>query len=410
MKVMTKKRKIIDQISKILTYVASSVSLIILLSIFSFVVIKGKDSLSLDMLRNDYWSQNYLVTFPLEMDKTYVTDYKLNENQAFSSKYGIVVEDYVNYEGQKQIIVSSISEDSIFNRSTNLTAGPTKDDLLLVSKGDQIEKLVLINEDQSKTNVGMVYANTAQELVNAMDASMKIESLYFKTPGGGIWGSLMATFQLIGISLLIALPLGIFTAIYLNEVSHKGRISGAIEYSIELLAGVPSIIFGIMGVIVLYPITSLFKIEGLSILLGGLTMAVVLLPIVIRSVQESLKVVPNGLRMASLSLGASKTQTIFKIILPSATSGILSAILLAISRIIGESAALIYTMGTFINDSPRINQGATTLSVHIWSIMSQEQPNFELASAISIIILIIVLILNLSVKYFSKKLDRKLGY
>lgn len=410
MKVMTKKRKIIDQISNILTYVASSVSLIILLSIFSFVVIKGKDSLSLDMLRNDYWSQNYLVTFPLEMDKTYVADYKLNENQAFSSKYGIVVEDYVNYEGQKQIIVSSISEDSIFNRSTNLTAGPTQDDLLLVSKGDQIEKLVLINEDQSKTNVGMVYANTAQELVNAMDASMKIESLYFKTPGGGIWGSLMATFQLIGISLLIALPLGIFTAIYLNEVSEKGKISGAIEYSIELLAGVPSIIFGIMGVIVLYPITSLFKIEGLSILLGGLTMAVVLLPIVIRSVQESLKVVPNGLRMASLSLGASKTQTIFKIILPSATSGILSAILLAISRIIGESAALIYTMGTFINDSPKINQGATTLSVHIWSIMSQEQPNFELASAISIIILIIVLILNLSVKYFSKKLDRKLGY
>ena len=185
--------------------------------------------------------------------------------------------------------------------------------------------MVLINSDGSKNKIGMIYETSAKNAAFALDNSEKIESLFFKTPGGGIWGSLLATLQLIGISLLIALPLGTFTAIYLNEIAKKGKIASLVEYSIELLAGVPSIIFGLMGVIVLYPITSFFNIEGLSILLGGLTMSVVLLPVVIRSVQEALKTVPNGLRMASLSLGASKTQTIFKIILPSAIPGILSA-------------------------------------------------------------------------------------
>ncbi len=111
--------------------------------------------------------------------------------------------------------------------------------------------------------------------------------------------------------------------------------------------------------------------------------------------------------MASLSLGATKSQTIFKVILPSALPGILSAILLAISRVIGESAALIYTMGTTIVDDPKILEGATSLAVQIWQIMSGEQPNFELASAISIVILVIVLTLNLTVKLISNRLNRK---
>lgn len=291
-----------------------------------------------------------------------------------------------------------------------MTAGPNQGKVIEISQGNQIEKMVMLSSNGEKINVGMIYSDSAQDVVSAMDQSQSIESLYFTTAGGGIWGSLIATLKLIGLSLLFALPLGTFTAIYLNEIVSKGKLARAIEYSIELLAGVPSIIFGLMGVIVLYPITSFFNIDGLSILLGSLTMSVVLLPVIIRSVQESLRTVPNGLRSASLSLGATKSQTIFKIILPSAMSGILSAVLLSISRIIGESAALIYTMGTFINDSPKVNEGATSLAVHIWSLMSQEQPNFELASAISLIILLIVLVLNLSVKFISNRLNRKLGH
>ena len=214
---------------------------------------------------------------------------------------------------------------------------------------------------------------------------------------------------LIALSLLIALPIGISTAIYLNEIARKNKVTHFMEISIELLAGVPSIIFGLMGVVALYPVTAFFKIEGLSILLGALTMSVILLPIIIRATQESLKVVPDSLRMASLSLGATQTQTIFKVVLPSATSGILTATLLAISRVIGESAALIYTMGTFVNDSPTYKTGGTSLAVHIWSIMSSDQPNFELASAISIIILLIVLILNLIVKAISYRYQKMIG-
>jgi len=131
------------------------------------------------------------------------------------------------------------------------------------------------------------------------------------------------------------------------------------------------------------------------------------MPVIIRQTEEALIVVPMGVRSASLSLGATETQTIFKVILPSALPGILSATLLSVSRIIGESAALIYTMGTFVNDNPRLKEGATSLAVQIWSVMSGEQPNFELASAISIIVLGIVLVMNISVKVVSSRLNRK---
>ena len=176
-----------------------------------------------------------------------------------------------------------------------------------------------------------------------------------------------------------------------------------------MLAGIASFIFGLMGVVILFPITALFKIDGLSILLGALTMAVLLFPVIIRSVQEALINVPQALRLSSLSLGADETQTIFKVVLPSALPGIMTSVLLSISRIIGESAALIYTMGTFINDSPQVGKGATTLAVQIWTIMGSEQPNFELAAAISIIILVLVLILNIGLKFASKAYSRKLG-
>ena len=125
--------------------------------------------------------------------------------------------------------------------------------------------------------------------------------------------------------------------------------------------------------------------------------------------QESLITVPDGLRSASLSLGATQTQTIFKVLLPTALPGLLSALILSISRIIGESAALIFTMGTFVNDSPQLKESASTLSVHIWSLMSHEQPNFELAAAIAIIILVMVLILNLSIRIIGNRYRKKLG-
>ena len=208
------------------------------------------------------------------------------------------------------------------------------------------------------------------------------------------------------ISLLIALPLGIGAAIYLHEYAAKNKITSGIRSAIEMLTGVPSIIFGLMGVAVLFPLTKLAGADTTNVLLGSLTMAIILLPIIIRSCEEALAIVPQTLRDASLSLGANQSQTIFKIVLPCAVPGILSGVLLSIGRVIGESAALIYTMGTYVNDSPTLLSQGTSLAVHIYNIMSSEQPNFELACAISIVILVFVFMLNLLVKLMSRRFNK----
>lgn len=138
-----------------------------------------------------------------------------------------------------------------------------------------------------------------------------------------------------------------------------------------------------------------------------MTLSVILLTLMIRQTEEAFLVMPMGMRCASLSLGATETWPILRLILPSGLQGILYATLLSVSRIIGESAALIFTTGTFVNDNPKLRKGATSLVVHIWSVMSGEQPNFELASAISIVILLIVLVLNIGVKLVTYRCNRK---
>lgn len=404
---MSKKRVLQDRFKQGLIYLASSISVLVLVFLFGFIFSKGKGNLNFKMLTQDYWSQNLLIHFEDGQAQNFELPFKLNENQSFSSKYGVILEDFVNHENKDQVIFAYIDKNSPLQSGLDKSVQNKVN--LVPEIQDSIEKLTLKLSDGTQINAGMLYQHDAQSITDLMDDSIALETLYYKTPGGGIWGSLKTTLILIAISLSIALPIGIFTAIYLNEIAKKGKVSRLMESSIDLLAGVPSIIFGLMGVVVLYPITALFKIEGLSILLGALTMSVILLPIIIRSVQESLKTVPNSLRMASLSLGATETQTIFKVVLPSAISGILTAMTLAISRVIGESAALIYTMSTFVNDSPSYKTGGTSLAVHIWSLMSADQPNFELASAISILILLIVLVLNLLVKYISYHYQKKVG-
>ena len=272
--------------------------------------------------------------------------------------------------------------------------------------GSMIEKIEYVDSNGTIKLAGKIMKMDAQTLADTLDEAQSINSIYFKTTGGGIRGSLIATLYLILISLALALPLGIAAAIYLQEYAKKNLVNRLIRQGIETLTGVPSIVYGLMGVTVLFPITTIFGATGTSILLGGLTMAIILLPTIIKSVEEALIVVPQSLQDASLSLGATKAQTILKVVLPCCINGILTGVLLSIGRVIGESAALIYTMGTFISDNPTINGSATSLSLMIWSFMSSEQPNFELACAISIIILAIVLVLNIIVKIIGKKLDR----
>lgn len=395
-----------DKILDFFTILSSSISVIVLALILGFIFNQGKGSFNFKMLKHDYWSQNELVK--INQAEGQFDDPELGEEIYFVPNYGFALKDGLSIEKDKTIEIVYIDEKSTLHGATSLISGQSYGKIVGVEPDASIES-VIIKNDESELHGGLIFGDTAESLATKLSENSTSLELYYKTPGGGIHGSLVATLQLIGLSLLFAFPIGTFAAIYLVEIAKQNRMTRILESLIELLAGVPSVVFGLMGMTVLYPVVAVFNVSGQSIILGAMTMAIVLLPVIIRSVQEALLTVSDDLRHASLSLGATQTQTIFKILVPSALPGLLSALILSISRIIGESAALIFTMGSFVNDSPKITEGATSLSVHIWSLMSHEQPNFELASAIAILILLMVLILNVVVRIVGNSYRKKLG-
>jgi len=208
----------------------------------------------------------------------------------------------------------------------------------------------------------------------------------------------------------MALPIGIGSAMYLNEYAKNNGFTRFIRSMIETLTGVPSIIYGLMGLAIFVPIiVSLTDATGANLISGAMTLTVILLPVIIRTTEESLKVVPDDYRFASLALGASKTQTTFKVVLPNAIPGILTATLLAIGRIIGESAALVFAVGTVIKDEVSLTGQSTSLAVHIWSMMSDEPANIDLSTTIALIILVIVLSLNVIIKFLTRSYMKRYG-
>lgn len=215
--------------------------------------------------------------------------------------------------------------------------------------------------------------------------------------------ALLATLELIGITLLIALPVGICAAIYLNEYAKKGsKIVKVIRTFIDALSGVPSIVFGLFGNILFVTALGL----GFSVWGGAFTMVLVVLPTVIRSTEEALFAVPMPLREASYGLGASKVRTIFKIVLPSAFPGIATAAILSIGRIIGESAALIFTMGTAFNFSGNPGGAGSSLAVLLYSC-ANEGLHMNEAYALAVILLLLTLILNLIVYFIQRHVKKK---
>ena len=165
---------------------------------------------------------------------------------------------------------------------------------------------------------------------------------YSPTGGGGIWPMIVTTIYTIVISLVIATPIGILAAVYLQEYAKQGRLVRIIRFATESLTGIPSIIYGLFGAV--FFVTTL-KL-GMSILAASLTLTIIVLPVIIRTTEEALKTVPRSYREGSLALGTTKLQTLYKVILPSAMPGILSGIILSIGRIVGESAAIFLTAGT----------------------------------------------------------------
>lgn len=213
--------------------------------------------------------------------------------------------------------------------------------------------------------------------------------------------ALVNTLTMTVISLLIAAPLGIFAAIFLVEYAgHEGKIVGLIRITAETLSGIPSIVYGLFGM--LFFSTAIRW--GYSLLSGACTLAIMILPLIMRTAEEALISVPVSYREASFGLGAGKLRTIFRIVLPSAVPGILSGVILATGRVVGETAALLYTAGTVAKYAGIMDSGRT-LAVHMY-VLSSEGLHMDKAYATAVVLLLMVLAINALSGTLAKKIAK----
>lgn len=228
-------------------------------------------------------------------------------------------------------------------------------------------------------------------------------SLKYSSDNQSMLPSIINTFMLTGLALIIAAPLGIFSAIYLVEYAKKGnKIVGLVRITTETLSGIPSIVYGLFGA--LFFVTALhFR---LSLISGALTVAIMVLPTIMRTTEEALLSVPDSFREGSFGLGAGKLRTVFRIVLPSAVPGILSGVILAIGRIVGETAALIYTAGTTPELPDGVFKSVRTLSVHMY-LLSNEGLYTNQAFATSVVLMLMVILINLLSGFVAKHLTAK---
>ena len=215
-------------------------------------------------------------------------------------------------------------------------------------------------------------------------------SLQYTSENASLMPSLINTLVMTLLSLAIAAPIGIFSAIYLVEYAKKGsRFVGLVRITAETLTGIPSIVYGLFGM--LFFVSTLKW--GYSLLAGAFTLVIMILPVIMRTAEEALKSVPDSYREASFGLGAGKLRTIFKIVLPSAVPGILAGVILAIGRVVGETAALIYTAGTVAQIPSNLMGSGRTLAVHMYAL-SSEGLHMDQAYATAVILLVMVLLIN----------------
>lgn len=204
------------------------------------------------------------------------------------------------------------------------------------------------------------------------------------------------------ISLLIAVPFGIFAAVYLVEYARKGnKLVRVIRITAETLTGIPSIVYGLFGM--LFFVTALkWKY---SLLAGACTLSIMILPVILRTTEEALLAVPDSFREGSFGLGAGKLRTVFRIVLPSAVPGILSGVILATGRIVGETAALVYTAGSVAKLPGSLFDSTRTLAVHMY-VLSGEGLHTNQAYATAVVLLIVVIIINLISSGLAKKVSK----
>lgn len=227
-------------------------------------------------------------------------------------------------------------------------------------------------------------------------------SLKYNSKNLSMLPSIINTLYLTFLTLLIAVPVGVFSAIYLVEYAKKGsKFVKLIRVTNETLSGIPSIVYGLFGFLAFV----IARSWGYSMIAGVITLAIMVLPVIIRTTEESLMAVDNSYREGSFGLGAGKLRTIFKIVLPSAVPGILSGIILVIGRIVGETAALIYTAGTVPDAATKLTSSSRTLSVHLYCLLN-EGLHTDQAYATAVVLLVVVLIINALSSAIAKKISK----
>lgn len=227
-------------------------------------------------------------------------------------------------------------------------------------------------------------------------------SLEYTSDNVSLMPSLINTFIMTALSLVIAAPLGIFAAIYLVEYAKKGnKLVQVIRITAETLSGIPSIVYGLFGM--LFFVNTLKW--GFSVLAGAFTLSIMILPLIMRQTEEALKAVPDSYREGSFGLGAGKLRTVFRIVLPSAVPGILAGVILAIGRIVGETAALIYTAGTVAQVPKNVLGSGRTLAIHMY-MLSSEGLYMNQAYATAVILLVLVVVINTLSGVVAKKLTK----
>ncbi|MDR3349040.1 MAG: phosphate ABC transporter permease PstA [Acidaminococcales bacterium] len=224
----------------------------------------------------------------------------------------------------------------------------------------------------------------------------------YNTENVSLFPALLTTIFMIILSLAVSAPIGIFTAIYLVEYAKRGnRLVRVIRVTMETLAGIPSIVYGLFGMLFFV----IWLGWGFSLLAGTFTVSIMILPLLVRTTEESLKATPDIYREGAFGLGAGKLRTVFKVVLPSAAPGILAGVILAIGRIAGETAALIYTAGTVAQIPQNLFSSGRTLSVHMYALSSEGLYSGQ-AYATAVILLLTVILLNFLAAIMTKQIKK----
>ena len=249
--------------------------------------------------------------------------------------------------------------------------------------------------------VGVLFSLIIYILVNGVThLKPELFAWEFNTDNMSMMPAIVSTVYMTVLSLIMAVPVGIFSAIYLVEYARRGsRLVKVLRTTTETLQGIPSIVYGLFGYI-LFVITLGWSY---SLIAGAVTLAIMILPLIMRTTEEALMSVPDSYREGSFGLGAGKLYTVFKLILPCAVPGILAGVILAIGRIVGESAALIFTAGTVAQVPGSLFDSARTLSVHMYALLSEGLYTDE-AYATAVVLLILVIIINALSGMVAKKL------